>query len=325
MKVLVIGCGSIGRRHIRNLLGIKAGSIFAFDTNENKISTLTNDVPSIIVSTDLSALWKEKPEVVFVTNPTAFHINYSLQAARKNCDIFIEKPLSHNRKNIGKLIEIVTAKNIITMVGCNMRFHWAIKEIKKLIDKKAVGKIISARIETGQYLPDWHPWEDYRQMYSSKKNLGGGIILDAIHEIDYAMWMFGDVEKTTSIFGKLSSLEIDTEDIAEIILKFKNGPIVNIHMDYIQRQYSRSFKIIGDEGTIFWDINNQSVNLYDANVGKWNYIRQPDEYDTNQMYVEEIEHFIDCVRKRKKTINDIRDSLNVLDVAFMSKRSHLAK
>jgi predicted dehydrogenase len=156
-------------------------------------------------------------------------------------------------------------------------------------------------------------------MYSAKRNLGGGVVLDTIHEIDYAMWFFGEVAKISSIYGKLSSLEINTEDIAEVLLKFKKGVIANIHMDYIQRCYSRNCKIIGEEGTIFWDFNENCIKLYSARMKKWKTIYKPKNYQMNQMYIDEIKYFLDCVKKKQNTFNDVFDSLKTLKVALAVK------
>lgn len=320
--VIVIGCGSIGQRHIKNLLSITNNrpQVLAFDINMNKLQEIKELNRSIIASTDINGLWDLNPSIAFITNPTALHTKYALEAVRHGCHLFIEKPLSDNLKNINRLIELIKNKNLITMVGCNMRFYWAVKKIKNLIGRQVIGKIVSARIEAGQYLPDWHPWEDYRQMYSARKELGGGVILDAIHEIDYSMWLLGNVKNVKSIFGKLSNLEIETEDTAEILLKFKNGPIANIHMDYVQRSYSRSCKIIGEEGTIFWDFNRHCIELYTAKTKKIKIIKEPDNYETNQMYTDEIKYFLDRVKRRENTFNGVVDAAETLKVALLAKR-----
>lgn len=322
-KVLVLGCGSIGQRHIRNLLSLDAGKIFAFDIDQKKLKQVQQISSAVITSHKLELLWKESPSIAFITLPNSLHIKYALEAAKNDCHLFIEKPLSHNLRNLNSLLNVVKQKKLITFVGCNMRFYWAIAKIKELLKTKPIGKIVSARIEGGQYLPDWHPWEDYRKMYSAKKSLGGGVILDGIHEIDYACWFFGEVVAVMSIYGKLSSLKIDTEDTAEILLKFKNGPLVNIHMDYIQRSYARSCKIIGDKGTIKWDFNEHSIKLYLAKTKKWKVFSEPKNYNLNQMYIDEVKYFLMCVNKRQRTLNDIFAGFQTLQISLGVKRKGL--
>lgn len=319
MRIGVIGCGSIGQRHIRNLVSLGAGTIFAFDADAEKLSASGRISPSVEPCGSMDLLWTKAPELVFVTVPTSLHIQFAVEAARRGCHLFIEKPLSDNCGNVDPLLELVEKKELITLVGCNMRFHWAIARIKSLLEEGAIGRALSARMETGQYLPDWHPWEDYRNMYCARKDLGGGVFLDSIHEIDYAIWFFGPVADSTSMYGKLSDLEIETEDVAEIVLKLEAGPVANIHMDYLQRHYARSCKIIGKEGTISWDIHDKAVKVYRAETGRWDRFSEPQGYDMNQMYVDETLYLLDCVEKQKPTFNDVRQGLETLKVAMNAK------
>jgi len=324
MKIIVIGCGSVGQRHIKNLSFLRAGEIFGFDIDKRKLKKIKDIAPLVTVSSDPGIIRKGNFAVFFITTPTALHVKYALEAAGQGAKIFIEKPLSLDLKNIDRLIKSIKRKKVISMVGCNMRFYWAIARIRRLLEKNTIGKIISARIEFGQYLPDWHPAEDYRSLYSAKKHLGGGIILDAIHEIDYALWLFGKVGNIVGIYGKLSSLRIETEDVAELLLKFKSGPIVSIHMDYIQRTYSRSCRIIGESGTIFWDFNEHCVKLYLAKKKKWLIFREPKGYKINDMYIEEAKYFLSCLKNKRDTFNNVADATKTLKVALAVKTHNYA-
>ena len=151
------------------------------------------------------------------------------------------------------MLELARSKNLVTLVGCNLRFHPGLVAVKRLLEQGVAGRIVAIRAEVGQYLPDWHPGEDYRQGYSARLDLGGGIILDAVHEIDYVRWLLGPVRSVACFAGKLSHLEVETEDTAALLFRFSNGTIGEVHLDYVQRAYSRTCHIIGDEGTIRWD------------------------------------------------------------------------
>ena len=186
----IIGCGSIGQRHIGNLLALGEIEIVAFDVLAERRSQVKTKFQISTVDS-LEDGWRRSPDVAFVTVPTSLHIPISLEAASHGCHLFIEKPLGDRLQDIDKLIATVKEKGLITLVGCNMLFHHGPDTIKKLLDQGAVGRIITALIDVGQYLPDWHPREDYRQLYSSNASLGGGVVLDGIHEIDYARWIFG--------------------------------------------------------------------------------------------------------------------------------------
>ena len=146
--------------------------------------------------------------------------------------IFIEKPLSHSFEGVEKLEKMVSKNKIITQIGCNLRFNPCLIKIKKILSEKKIGRIISFQAENGSYLPEWHANEDYRKSYAAKKEKGGSIILTSIHEIDYLYWFFGEVSEIFANIGKYSNLKITSDDHSSIFLKFKNGIIGEIHLDY---------------------------------------------------------------------------------------------
>jgi predicted dehydrogenase len=193
--------------------------------------------------------------------------------------------------------------------------------VKRLLNEGAVGRVVAVRVEAGQYLPEWHPWEDYRNGYSARHDLGGGIILDGIHEIDYIRWLLGEVVAVACFAGKLSHLEIDTEDTAAILLRFENGTIGEVHLDYVQRAYSRSCHIIGDEGTIRWDYEAGEVRCYSAATGKWQVIPNPPDWKPNQMYMDEMEHFLNCLARKEEPLLDVFEGRRVLEIALAAKAS----
>lgn len=321
MRMLVIGCGSIGKRHIRNLKGLNAGDIIAHDIQPERRHEVELEC-EVRAYDDLEEALAQKPEVALVCTPTSLHIPAALSAAHNGCHLFIEKPLSHSLDGVDKLIEIVAQKGLVTLVGCNMRFHPSIVLVKELLEKESIGRVLCARVQAGQYLPDWHPWEDYRQGYSANRSLGGGIILDGVHEIDYITWFLGEVSQVACLTDKLSSLEIDTEDTAEILLRLKSGTIVEVHMDYIQRAYGRSCQIIGEEGTILWDFNDKQVKLYSAETKEWQAFPEKLDYDINQMYVEEMKHFVSCLEGKARPMQDIVAGKKTLEIALAAKESN---
>jgi len=320
MRTLVVGCGSIGKRHIRNLQALEAGEIIAHDVQPERCHEVEREY-GVKAYTNLEEALAQKPAVALVCTPTSLHIPPALFAARNSCHLFIEKPLSHSLDGVDELLQIVTEKGLVTLVGCNMRFHPSIVLVKELLEKESIGRVLCARVQAGQYLPDWHPWEDYRQGYSANMSLGGGVILDGIHEIDYISWLLGEVSRIFCFSGKLSSLEIDTEDTAEILLWFKSGAMAEVHLDYVQRSYGRSCQIIGEEGTILWDFSDKQVKLYSAETKEWQAFPDELDYDTNQMYVEEMKHFIQCLEGKAKPMQDINGGKKILEIALAAKES----
>ncbi len=319
-QFLVIGCGSIGKRHIKNLRELGITDIVAFDVRADRRSDVTSTFGIETVET-LDAAWERRPDVTLITAPTSLHAPVALQAARRHCHLFIEKPLSNSWTGVEQLLAVIKQNSLVTLVGCNMRFHPGLMTIKNLLDRQALGRIIAARVEVGQYLPDWHPWEDYRQSYSARRDLGGGVILDAIHEIDYIRWLLGEVAGATCLAGKLSSLEIDTEDTAAILLRFESGAVGEVHLDYVQRVYSRTCQIIGEEGTIHWDYTAGQVRWYSPRAKDPKIFENPAGWESNRMYLDEMKHYLGCLAGEEEPAADVFEAARVLQIALAAKQS----
>lgn len=319
-RFLVLGCGSIGQRHIGNLLSLGVTEVLAFDTRPERQSQV-RDRFEVETVESLEDGWNKKPDVALVAAPTSLHVELALEAARHECHLFIEKPLGDSLDGIENLLSTVGQRKLTTMVGCNMRFHHGPSTIKVLLDEGAIGQIISAHLDAGQYLPDWHPWEDYRQLYAAQASQGGGVVLDGVHEIDYARWLFGEVAEVYCQGGKQSSLDIDTEDTVDVLMKMADGFSVSIHMDYIQRVPWRTCKVVGEEGTILWDINQGDVRLFSAGEGGWRSFPEPQGYDIHRMYVDEMRHFLSCLRGEAESSLPVTEAKRVLQIALAVKES----
>lgn len=313
MKVLVIGFGSIGNRHINNLLKYPNVELIIC-SSKNSINLETKKKIKIVQSIEQGI--NEKPDIAFVTNVSSVHVSTAIKLAESGINLFIEKPLSDSMKDIDKLTEIIQKKKIKTMIGCNFRFHKCLKKTKELLDENVIGKIISVKVECGSYLPSWHPDEDYRNSYAARKDLGGGVVLTCIHEIDYLCWFFGEVDNVVSFSGKYSDLELDVEDLSATLLKFKNNIIAEIHLDFFQRKEFRSYKIIGNKGMIYWDSDNNSVKLFEINDNKWTEILKLSNYDRNEMFVKELDYYFDCLNQKKEPMNNIFDATKILKIAL---------
>lgn len=320
LSYLVVGCGSIGTRHLENLIELGAENVSGVEVDSERRREVMEDY-GVEVFGNLEDGLESEPDVALICTPNHLHVPIATQAARTGCNLFIEKPLSHETDRVEKLLKEVDARDLVTLVGCNMRFHPAIRKIKELLKDQEVGTPLSSRIETGSYLPEWHPKEDYRGMYSAKKDMGGGAVLDCIHEIDYARWFFGDVKLVTGMVDKLSSLEIETEDTASIIAKFESGVQCEIHLDYVQRPYSRSCHIIGDNGTIRWEWGEGKVKWYTLGEDEWKEYLIPQNWGMNDMYLDEMSHFMDCLGGKDSPTCDVRDGLADLKIGLAAKRS----
>ena len=318
-SVLIVGYGSIGKKHLENFLQFKDIQLTVY-TKRNDLQLLRKN--GIKISDSLTECLKENPDVGVITNETSLHIPIAIKLAKEGLDLFLEKPLSNSLKDVEKLRAIVKKKKLITQMGCNLRFHPCIKKIKSLIEHQKIGRIISAQVQNYSYLPDSHRWEDYRKSYAARKDLGGGVILtNAIHEIDYLYWFFQEVENVISISGKFSDLDIKAEDYVSSLLKFKNKIVGELHMDYFQRPDFRSCKIRGTKGEIYWNSDNNRVNIYSMTKKRWKTELKVKNYQRNFSYVEQLKHFIKCVKQRKETINDLEQGIDILKIALAMKKS----
>jgi len=320
LRFLVIGCGSIGTRHLANLKLLNAGEIFACDPREDRRREASARF-HVEASATLEEGWKRDPNVAVIATPTSTHVPLALEAAQRGGHLFIEKPVADRLDGLGELLDVVARRGLVTLVGCNMRFHPGLMKVKRLLEEKAVGRVVGARVEVGSYLPDWHPWEDYRGTYSALAHLGGGVILDAVHELDYIRWMLGDVRAVACFTGKESGLDIETEDTAAILLRFAEGAIGEVHLDYVQREYSRTCQIIGDEGTIRWDYAAGEVRLYSGTTQQREVFRDPPGWEPNSMYVDEMRHFVRCLAGEEQPALDVFEGRRVLEVALAAKES----
>ena len=318
MKVLVIGYGAIGRRHVKNLLENTNLEIIIYTRRDDLDSLKRKNVKTY---RSLKKCLSEKPDIGFITNETAYHIPIAIKLAKAGLDLFIEKPLSDSMKGIPTLMQIVKQKKLVTQMGYHLRFHPCIIKIRKLLKQKKIGKIISIQAENGSYLPDWHPYEDYRRGYAGKKKLGGGIILTQIHDVDYLFWFFGNPKSIFSVMGKFSNLDISVEDYSASIIEFKNKITTELHLDFFQGPEYRGCKIKGTDGIISWNSSDNEIKFYNNRKKEWEVLLKLSKFKRNQMYVDETKHFLKCVKNRKKTDNSLDDGIKTLNIALTMKKS----
>lgn len=318
MKILVIGCGSIGERHIKNLENLSAGTIIASDINPDRLQSIKEKY-SLDVFDDIDSAMDQKPDVALVCTPPPLHIPLAMKVIDHDCHVFIEKPISNTLEQVDDFLTKAKKKKRIVFVGYNLRFHKGIRLMKQLLEEGAIGKTLAVRAEFGQYLPDWRPSQDYIKTYTAKKSMGGGIILDGSHEIDYVRWFAGEIKEVTCFADTLGSLDVDVEDTAEILLRTDHGIIAEIHLDFIQRVYSRTCKIIGTQGTLIWDYSENAVKLYSAERKQWKTFLVQTE--PNEMYLEEMKHFLDCINGKAHPVIDGYTAKKVLEIALAAKQS----
>ena len=334
MKALFIGLGGVGQRHLRNLVQLVPDmEIIAF--RQRGFNFVLNDKLEIIEGQNLEEKYNitvyhnldealaQKPDIAFVTNPTSLHVEAAIKVVRAGCDLFLEKPISHNMNNVQELLNIISANKLVSFVGYQNRFHPCVKKAKELLDMGVLGDIIAVNIEVGEDIRTWHKYEDYRGVYAACKELGGGVTVTQIHELDYVQYFFGMPISVYAIGGKLSSLEIDVEDTVSTLLKYNfNGrhiPI-HIHKDYIQSPPSRTCKIIGDKGKIFFDLINSSLIAHDG-MAKVIFEEKYAGFIRNDMFKEELSMFLNCVKERRESFLTAQEGVKSLKIALAVQKS----
>lgn len=319
MRFLICGLGSIGQRHYANLRKLGYEDIIVFRTGKGNKDFVEKfiDERKPKIFTDLGDALKEKPKAVFVTNPTSLHVSTAWEAAMAGCDLFIEKPLSDKLdQGVMNLYLRVSSEKLVAYIGYNFRFHPLLLKIKNWIEQGLIGKAVSAHAEMAERVTEWHPWEDYRESYACRKELGGGVLLTQSHELDYLCWLFGPPKEVHGFAEKLSGLEMDVDDVAKVIIKFYFGVIASVNLDYVQIPPRRNLEIVGTTGKIVCDFNMAQLNLYSDSTSAipTRIVCPPKGFERNDMYTEELKHFIDCVENRKEPINDISQACHVLGI-----------
>ncbi|MFI5212928.1 MAG: N-acetylneuraminate synthase [Gemmatimonadales bacterium] len=317
---LVVGCGSIGQRHIRNLRCLTDEPIIAYRATDRDLREFEREF-RVTPYDDLARALAAKPRFAIIANPTALHVPAAIAAAQAGCDLFIEKPVAHNLDGLDELERVVRERGVRVFVGCVMRFHPAVRRVKRVIDSGRLGHLVSVRIQAGSYLPGWRASTPYESSYSARADMGGGVLLDLIHEIDYCLWWMGRPVEVSSFSGHVSSLAIDTEDVAEILLRFAGGAIGEIHLDYVQRVTQRTSEVVGEAGTVRADLAGNRVELADASAGQW--VEEPVEplLDLNELYVAELRHFLDIVERGAAPLVPLDDGIAALRIVAAARRS----
>ncbi len=335
MKVLMIGLGSIGQRHVRNLRALYGEALELLAYRKSYSTPLLTDQFQVergiepeakynIQSFDhLDQALAQKPEIAFICNPTSLHLPVAVQAAKAGCHLFIEKPVSHSLDGLDELTKIIEKNHLVAYVGYQMRYHPCLKLVKAWLTAGAIGSVLAVRAETGEYLPGWHTYEDYRQMYASRRDLGGGAILSQIHEMDYLNWLFGLPRRVFAIGGHLSSLEIDVEDIASTLMEINvEGHAIPVHLqqDYLQKPPSRTLQIIGDQGKILVDFIKLSTQCFKID-GQPVVDAAFMDFQRNQLFLDELAQFVACVRGEDQPAVSLQDGIQSLRMALAAKES----
>jgi predicted dehydrogenase len=334
MKFLIAGLGSIGRRHLRNLRSLGENDIVLLRSHKG---TLPDDeLTGFPIETDMqAALKKHRPDAVIVANPTSIHLDVAIPAAEAGCHILLEKPVSGSLERVDQLEEAVERSGSRILVGFQFRFHPTLRKAAELIAAGELGSVFTCHAHWGEYMPNWHPWENYRRTYAAREDLGGGVIRTLTHPLDYVRWLAGEVTAVRALSGHLSPLEMDVEDVAEIGLRFASGAIGGVHVNYVQRPPVHRLEIAGTGGTLRWDNADGVLNFYrmpqpfgtsiaDPPAPVVETYMPPEGFERNAMFLEQMKHFMAVVRGNAEPVCTLHDGIRAQQIAMEARGEPLS-
>ena len=331
MKFLFVGLGSIGQRHLQNLKQLQRDAeIFALrKTNRNlfieegKAVEVDNlgEYYNIEIVSSFDEVKKIKPDVSFVTNPSSLHVKTAIPLAKLGSHLFIEKPLSDTLRDVNILQNLIRKGQLISFLGYQTRFHPIIKKVKKMVEQNSKN-LISASFEWNTYLPFHHKYEDYSEGYAARSDLGGGAVLNLIHEIDLICYLFGAPQKILAAGGKLSNLKMTADDTVMAILVYHmNNKIFPVHLNlsYAQTKEERNFRLQFNDSVIFVNLIKNTFEKY----GKKGDLTEKytEKIVRNELFLNELTYFLNCIHNGKEALPDVSEGRKSLEVALDIKKS----
>ena len=304
MNVLIIGLGSIGKKHIEALKKINIeANIFALRSNSNAVKE--EGVENIYDLNDCQINF----DFAIISNPTHLHYEFIEKLAEKCIPLIIEKPAVNSLTAADKLVDLIEKKQVVTYVACNLRFHPCIIFLKDKLDAEKL-IINELNVYCGSYLPDWRPEKDFKNIYSANASMGGGVHLDLFHEIDYTTWLFGLPNRSQSLLRSKSSLQIDAIDYANYILQYDTFT-ASIILNYYRKKSKRKIEIVFDNETLTVDLVKNIVKNDEGEC-----LFKTTGFTVRDTYVSQLEYFINCLKEGKKPMNSFKESLEGLKICL---------
>lgn len=317
-EVLVVGLGSIGERHVRNLLA--AGQKDVTVLRRSDVPSRTLEPGSFRTITDINEALDRELSAVIIATPSSLHVPLLRRVIDLGIPTMVEVPLASAMDGLPEAAAQAAAKDVPVLIAHNLRFHPCLQEMREMVVRGDVGDGLYSQAQFGEFLPGSHTWEDYRSRYEARNDLGGGAIFTSLHELDNAVWLFGPVDAVTCT-ARTRALDIDVEDMAMMVLEHQSGVLSQITLDFIQRPYRRWLQIVGSNGTLEWEfLSNQVRRFTDAKVG-WDVVYGADGYDAGQSYVDELAHFARVVRRVEAPVTDLAQAMHVLSVGIAAHQS----
>jgi predicted dehydrogenase len=319
--VLVLGSGSVGRRHMRNLSALGA-RISAMDPRTDRLFEAAAEVPLLgAYRTVEEALETTAANAVAVCSPPSYHVQQAIASLERGLPVLLEKPVSPRLDDAVRLAETVNRTGTSLVMGYTYRWWPALISMRDRLREGAVGKPLHVRCVMSAHLADWHPWENYQDFFMASAELGGGALLDESHFIDLMLWFFGMPSDVTASVERISALQIETDDNVDALLRYENGPRVSIHLDLFGRPHEKFIVVTGDRGTLQWSFDPNRLRLSHAADGGWQ--DEPFENERNDMFVEVGREFLEVIARAAEPSCTIQDGVDVLRVIEAMRSSSM--
>ena len=308
-KVAVIGLGNIATRHRRNLKSLFPGTELLVMSASGRIpEDAISDSDGIVASVE--ALIEANVELVIVASPAPFHAQHAIPLVEAGIPTLIEKPVTTTSEDADSIQKAIDEHGTPVAVGYCLRYLPSAKELKRLLDNKAIGTLYNAHIEIGQYLPDWRPSKDYRDCVSANRHLGGGALFELSHELDYAQWLLGPLHLQHTLLRSSEELNLEVEDMADITALTDTGAVATIHLDFLQRKAHRKCSFVGRDGRIDWDLIQNQLTLTTAT--ETSILYSEPEWDKNKMYVAMITDFVQMIGQNGHTCIELAEAVTTV-------------
>jgi predicted dehydrogenase len=310
MKFVIAGLGSIGRRHLRNLLACGQHEVLLLRSGRSTLpSGELGGFPSVA---ELPAALDWRPDAIIVSNPTALHLDVAIPAAEAGCHLLIEKPVSDSMERLETLQRAVRAGGCRVLVGFQFRFHPTLKDARSRITSGGLGRVTHARAHWGEYLPEWHPWENYRESYAARRDLGGGVLLTLCHPFDYLRWIFGEVDRADGTAERGLGLEV--EAVVDAAVHFRSGVEAGVHLDYLQDPPEHFLEVTGERGRLRWDGRIGSLEVSGTAARESTHHAPPPGFERNDMFLAEMRHFVEVVAGDASPLCTLDDGVRIQQI-----------
>ena len=312
--ILILGAGSVGKRHFRNMAGMNC-KLSGMDPNVDRLLEISKEIHLVFQFTSLEQIEKywHKFDGVVVCSPPKFHQDQCIAAAENGLPILSEKPLTKTLVEAQKIANILNKiPNSQLLLGYTYRWWKPLKKFREELELGRIGKPLHAKFVMSAHLADWHPWESYQDFFMSSKDLGGGALIDESHFVDLMLWFFGMPESVIANIDKLSNLDIETDDNVDIIVRYKDGLRVSIHLDLFGRPHEKYISIAGEGSTLQWSFEPNIVQYSNKMESVWNKISF--ELERNDMFIEVEKEFLSILRGNTDISCTLDDGLNIMKI-----------